>query len=114
MQIILLEDIDKVGKSGEVVDVRDGYARNFLIPKGVALVLTKSNMKMYEDRKRRESVRLGKEKDKAMEYIEQAYQDSSDWVNNMHEVRCFYPLYDTMKSESEFQEFLKKIGVEEK
>jgi len=67
MQVILLEDVEKLGKGGEVVKVKDGYGRNFLIPRGLALVLTKSNLKLYEDRKRREDIRLGKEKNKALE-----------------------------------------------
>ena len=36
MKVVLLEDVKKVGKKGEVVDVSDGYARNFLMKKGLA------------------------------------------------------------------------------
>ncbi len=45
MQVILLQDIDKVGAKHEVVTVKDGYGRNFLIPKGLAVIANKSNMK---------------------------------------------------------------------
>jgi large subunit ribosomal protein L9 len=41
MKIILREDVEKLGQSGEVVDVKDGYGRNFLIPKGKAVMATK-------------------------------------------------------------------------
>ena len=44
MEIILLKDLDKVGDKHTVVTVKDGYARNFLIPKGLALVANKPNM----------------------------------------------------------------------
>ena len=44
MKIILKKTYDKLGTAGEVVSVKDGYARNFLIPKGVAEVATKKNI----------------------------------------------------------------------
>ena len=43
MQIILLESIDRVGKAGDVVAVKDGYANNFLLPKKLAIVANKKN-----------------------------------------------------------------------
>ena len=43
MQIILLERIEKLGQMGDLVNVKTGYARNFLIPKGKALRANKSN-----------------------------------------------------------------------
>jgi large subunit ribosomal protein L9 len=43
MQIILLESIDRVGKAGEVVAVKDGYANNYLIPRKLAIVANKNN-----------------------------------------------------------------------
>ena len=45
MEIILREDVQNLGKAGEVVKVRDGYARNFLLPKGLAYVATEGNKK---------------------------------------------------------------------
>jgi large subunit ribosomal protein L9 len=45
MKIILLDDVNKVGRRGEVRDVSDGYARNFLIPKKLALSATAGNLK---------------------------------------------------------------------
>ena len=43
MQIILLESIDRVGKAGEIVSVKDGFANNYLIPKKLAIVANKNN-----------------------------------------------------------------------
>ena len=43
MQIILLESIERVGKAGEIVAVKDGYANNFLLPKKLAIVANKKN-----------------------------------------------------------------------
>ena len=44
MNIILLEHIEKVGSKHDVVKVKDGYGRNYLIPKGLAIVANKPNM----------------------------------------------------------------------
>jgi large subunit ribosomal protein L9 len=51
MQVILLQRIEKLGKLGEVVNVRPGYARNFLLPKKVALRATKENIVHFEKEK---------------------------------------------------------------
>jgi large subunit ribosomal protein L9 len=51
MQVILLERVAKLGQMGQVVDVRDGFARNYLLPQGKALRATESNIKAFEARK---------------------------------------------------------------
>jgi large subunit ribosomal protein L9 len=48
MQIILQEDVDKLGNRGELVTVAEGYARNFLLPRKMALEATPGNMKRLE------------------------------------------------------------------
>ena len=48
MEVILREDIDKLGSRGEVVKVAPGYARNFLLPKRLAVAATESNKKIVE------------------------------------------------------------------
>jgi len=48
MQIILQEDVDKLGNRGEVVDVAEGYARNFLLPRKLAMLATPGNLKRLE------------------------------------------------------------------
>lgn len=52
MEVILKEDIVNLGKMGEVVRVRDGYARNYLLPRGLVLVANKKNLKGFEHQKR--------------------------------------------------------------
>lgn len=49
MQVILLERIGRLGQMGDVVTVKDGYARNFLLPKGKALRATSANMERFEE-----------------------------------------------------------------
>ena len=71
MQVILLQDVNKLGKKGEVVKVNDGYARNFILPKKLGLEATEKNLKdlaiqKAEEEKRQqeiyeEAVALGKE-----------------------------------------------------
>ena len=52
MEVILKEDIVNLGKMGEVVRVRDGYARNYLLPRGLVLVANKKSLKGFEHQKR--------------------------------------------------------------
>ncbi|MEX3315081.1 50S ribosomal protein L9 [Sulfitobacter sp. PS-8MA] len=51
MQVILLERVAKLGQMGEVVDVKPGYARNFLLPQGKALSASKANVEAFESQK---------------------------------------------------------------
>src|SRR6266700_1727565 len=51
MQVILLERVAKLGQMGEVVRVRDGYARNFLLPRGKALRATEANKKHFDSQR---------------------------------------------------------------
>jgi len=51
MKVILLENVVGLGKCGETVSVKPGYARNYLFPQGKALEATVANMKVYNDRK---------------------------------------------------------------
>ena len=67
MKVILTTNIKKLGKIGEVVSVRDGYARNFLFPNKMALRNNKKNLSYYEkiaeDMKRNEEIKLNDAKD---------------------------------------------------
>lgn len=51
MQVILLERVAKLGQMGQVVAVKDGYARNFLLPQGKALRASEANIKSFETQK---------------------------------------------------------------
>jgi large subunit ribosomal protein L9 len=50
MEVILIQDADNLGAANEVIKVRNGYARNFLIPRGVAVEANPSNLKQLEER----------------------------------------------------------------
>jgi len=51
MEVILKKDVEKIGKAGAVVKVKDGFARNFLIPNNLAVPVTQSNLKTLEQEK---------------------------------------------------------------
>jgi len=51
MEVILLKDVKGLGNEGDVVKVSDGYARNYLIPKGFAVPATKANLRMLKDKR---------------------------------------------------------------
>jgi large subunit ribosomal protein L9 len=65
MQVILREDIDKLGKIGDLVKVADGYARNFLVPNKKAIEATPKNLNAMEHAKKMVSDRLRKLKKEA-------------------------------------------------
>ena len=60
MEIILLKDIDKVGDKHEIVTVKNGYARNYLIPQGLALIANDTNRRRLGDLRRREAAKTEK------------------------------------------------------
>jgi len=60
MQVILRDDMDNLGKSGEVVNVKPGYARNFLLPRGHAIKATAGDIKRVEHEKRVIAARTAK------------------------------------------------------
>jgi large subunit ribosomal protein L9 len=70
MEIILNQDVDRIGKAGTIIKVKDGFARNFLIPNGLALPLTPANLKKIEQEKQRKASKLTKHKKDAEELKE--------------------------------------------
>ena len=71
MEVILIENIEKLGKVGDVVKVKDGYARNYLIPKKKVLRASKENLKVFEEKKSEIEAEEKKRKDKSEEIAKQ-------------------------------------------
>ncbi len=71
MKIILKQDLDNLGKIGEIVDVKPGYARNYLIPKGFAMRATDSALRMVEEEQKRMEHQHEKEKDQAQVWADE-------------------------------------------
>ena len=65
MEVILREDIEKLGSRGQVVKVTSGYARNFLLPKRLAVAATESNKKIVEQERQSHVRREAKQKSEA-------------------------------------------------
>ena len=75
MEVILLERIEKIGKLGDIVKVKDGFARNYLLPQNKALRASKENLAIYE-----------KEKAKYEKLNAQKLKEAEDISNNMQNI----------------------------
>ena len=62
MELILRDDVEKVGRRGDIVKVKDGFARNFLLPRGLGMPVTAANKAMIDKERRAHQARLAKEK----------------------------------------------------
>ncbi len=67
MKILLRQDYQGLGEAGTVLNVKDGFARNFLIPQGVAFMATSQNQKRFENDQKQRSWKKEKEKHQAEE-----------------------------------------------
>lgn len=70
-KVILKSDIEKLGKAGDIIKVQDGYARNFLIPRGLVLEVTPANLRSLEQEKKQEQSKQEKIKKEAEGLAEQ-------------------------------------------
>jgi large subunit ribosomal protein L9 len=108
MEVILREDVDKLGRRGEVVKVAEGYGRNFLLPRGLALAVTTANKATIERERKVHEARAAKEKAE--------WQSVADRINT---IRFVAPrkvgendvLYGSVTS-GDIADFLKGKGVE--
>jgi len=71
MKVVLLEDLPGKGKAGEIKEVSKGYARHFLLPRGLALVATPTVMKQVESRLEKEKLEESIDRDKLVELAQQ-------------------------------------------
>jgi large subunit ribosomal protein L9 len=71
MKVVLLEDLPGKGKAGEIKEVSKGYARNFLLPRGLALLATPTIIKQVESRLEKEKLEEGIDRDKLVELAQQ-------------------------------------------
>lgn len=65
MKVILIQDVKKLGQKGQIFEVSDGYARNFLIPQGLAEEGTKTKIKETQEKNVREEKKKDREKEQA-------------------------------------------------
>jgi large subunit ribosomal protein L9 len=106
MEVVLKKDYGKLGKAMEIVAVKDGYARNFLIPNGVAMPATEGNKKLVADSKRAYEKREAK-----------LTQDARELLGRIEQLPCTIAvkvgeadqIYGSVSSQ-DIAEFLKKEG----
>ncbi len=108
MEIILKKDHDQLGKANEVVTVKDGYARNYLIPSGIAVPATEGNKRGLEEARRIASKRE-----------EKVAKESTELAKKIEDVPCTIPVKVKSDDElfgsvsaSDIAEFLKKEGFQ--
>lgn len=75
MKVILQQDVKKLGSKGTVVEVSDGYARNYLLPRGLAMEATKGNLQQLKRQKARKEAQERQELEKAKKLAEQLEQE---------------------------------------
>ena len=108
MQVILLKDSKKLGKEGDSVEVKDGYARNFLIPQGLALIATVGSFKRLEEMK---SVKAKAEEKKKESFSKLKEEIEKISLTITAEVKGEEELYGTI-SETQILKLLQSEGVE--
>jgi large subunit ribosomal protein L9 len=108
MEVILREDVDKLGRRGDVVKVAEGYGRNFLLPRGMAMAVSEANKVLIAKERKAYELRMAKEKAE--------FQAVADRINGL---RFVAPrkvgendvLYGSVTS-GDIAEFLKTKGLE--
>ncbi len=65
MKIVLREDVDNLGKKGDLLEVANGYGRNYLVPRGLAILATRGAVQQAESMRRSRSVRDAREREAA-------------------------------------------------
>tara|TARA_B100001559_G_C16465738_1_gene606421 strand:- start:213 stop:659 length:447 start_codon:yes stop_codon:yes gene_type:complete len=69
MKLILTQDVDNVGNEGDVVDVKPGFGRNFLIPQKLAITFSKSQLKQVEEKRSQEDRKIDRQKDVLLDLL---------------------------------------------
>ncbi len=108
MEVILTQDVKGVGRAGEKIKVKDGFAQNYLIPKGLAVLVTNQNVKILEEQKKRKAKEMEKLKGAALELVKKLTGKSVNVSVSVHEEE---KLYGSVTAQS-ISEALKEEGIE--
>lgn len=106
MKVLLTTEIDSLGLEGDTVNVANGYARNYLIPKGFALAANKHNIKMMEMQQKKIDVRRLKAKEDA-EKVRDAIKEKVITINQKSGEDKLYGSVTTM----DIAEAMEKSGI---
>jgi len=108
MELILRDDVDKLGRRGDIVKVKDGFARNFLLPRGLGMPVTAANKAMIEKEQKANLARLAKER---AEFEQLAQRIATLRFIAPRKVGENDALYGSVTS-GDVAEFLKSKGIE--
>jgi len=108
VEVILREDVDKLGRRGDVVKVAEGYGRNFLLPRGLAMAVSEANKAMIAKERKAHELRAAKEK---AEFESVAQRVVSLRFIAPRKVGEHDVLYGSVTS-GDIAEFLKAKGIE--
>jgi large subunit ribosomal protein L9 len=108
MEVILREDVDKLGRRGDVVKVAEGYGRNFLLPRGLAMAVSEANKAMIAKERKAHELRAAKEK---AEFESVAQRVAALRFIAPRKVGEHDVLYGSVTS-GDIAEFLKAKGIE--
>lgn len=103
-KILLREDIDSLGGRGEIVNVKSGFARNYLLPRGYAMLATKGNIKQIEQEKAMLLKRAAEEKTTADAQLEQMQNLSFNFERKAGESGTLFGSVTSMDIEAALQE----------
>ena len=108
MKVLLIKDVKGLGKAGEIKNAKDGYARNYLIPKGFAKLATDEVVKEWQEEQKRKEEELKKELEKLNELKEKI---ESITLTIKHKLGANGQLYGAITNK-EVAEHLKEKGIE--
>ena len=116
MNVILLEPVDKLGEAGDMVKVKDGYARNWLIPQGFAAVATKANKAELEARLAQRAKQLAERKADAERLKEMLADNQIEILVKAGEERIYgsvgnRDIADVLKSAYDIEVDRRKIDI---
>ncbi len=108
MKVLLIKDVKGLGKAGEIKNVKDGYARNFLLPKGFAKLATDEVIKAWQEEQKKKEEELKKEISKINELKEKIEKTT---LIVKHKLGANGQLYGAITNKEVANELLKK-GIE--
>ncbi len=103
-QILLREDVDNLGGRGEIVSVKSGFARNYLLPRGFAMLATKGNIKQVEQERSQLLKKAAEERSTAEAQLEQMKELSFDFERMAGESGTLFGSVTSIDIASAFEE----------